>query len=338
MKNKKGFLLSILLVFFICGVTIPLFMTNHKKVKAETISDLTGTTWIINSNPSLTPRFALNQNNITFTSNNIEYTELYVGYIPELDPESDIWFYSNNTSYIQVYSQPNWLDQSYRTITITGGSGATNSTFIGWLINNATQQVAPTGTQITHKYWAPWGVIRMSDNQSVGDNDIQYTVLFNEQRRQYDETTQTGLIFKGMITTDNVPHSYIESINGPGINILYMGDNNNLNNAMWLEFTYGDYMDTNLYNFMDLWGLWFDDAESHAYIVGMNQGYAEGYEVGRAAGQADGVEYTGLITGIFNGLGNILSIQVFPNITIGLLIGLPLLLGVLVIILKILRG
>lgn len=336
MRNKKGLVLNILFIFLLLGVSLPLFICSNKKVKADTITDLTGTTWIINSTPSLTPRFALNQNNITFTSNNVEYDELYVGYIPELDPENDIWYYSDSTSYIQVYSQPNWLDQSYRTITITGGTGATNSTFIGWLINNATQQVAPTGTEITHRYWAPDGVITMSDNDRIGDSNIEYTVLFNEFTDTYTDTTQTGLYFLGVQTQQNPQWSYIESINGDGINLLYHGTTNNIDNTMWLEFTTGDYMSTDLYNFMSTWGTWFDDA--NAYLVGINQGYVEGVIQGRALGQADGVEYTGLVTGIFNGLGNLLSIQVFPNITIGLLIGLPLLLGAFIIIIKILRG
>ena len=334
MKSKKGCILSFLLVLFIFGVTIPLFMTNHKKVKADGISDLTDTTWIINATPTLNPPRMYLQH-LNFTSNNQEFSMMYIGYIPELDNESDIWYYGSTPSYVQAYSSPNWSNQAYRTITITGGSDVTNSSLITWLINNAEQQVV-TGTEITHRYWAPMGAIRMTDNQVIGDENITYTVLFNEQRRQYDETTQTGLIYKGLITTDDPSYSYIESINGTGINILYRGDTSVINNSMWLEFTTGDYMDSDLYTFMDLWGLWFDDA--NAYLVGTNQGYVEGTIHGRALGQADGTQYEGLITGIFNGLGGLLSIQVFPNITIALLIGLPLLLGVFIIIIKILRG
>ena len=329
MKNKKGLVLSVLFVFFIFGVTLPLFITNHRKVKADTITDLTGTTWVFNDTQNWTTD--LNYD-INFTSNNIQYTKLYVYY----DDSLDYYYYNSSNGYVNVYHY-SWVNQEYRTIYITGGTAATNTTLINWLQAHATQQQpTPTGTQITHKYWSPYGVITMSDNQVIGDENIQYTVLFNEFTSSYDETTQTGLIFKGVLTEQDPAWSYIESINGPGINILYHGTSNNIDNAMWLEFTYGDYMDTDLYNFMDLWGYWFDDAD--AYIVGMNQGYVEGTQHGRALGQADGTEYTGLITGIFNGLGGLLSIQVFPNITIGLLIGLPLLLGVLIIIIKILRG
>lgn len=329
MRHKKRLVISFVLVFFIFGVSLPLFITNHKKVKADTITDLTGTTWVFNNNINFF--YWSNRFYVNFTCNNTNYNQIYI-----LDDEERCMYYYTSNSSVGVYYD-GWQSDNYKTITITGGNDVTNSTFISWLQGSATQQQpAPQGTEITHRYWAPMGVITMTNNQVVSDEEIVYTILFNEQRRQYDETTQTGLIFKGMITTDDPPHSYIESVASVGINILYMGDTNNINNSMWLEFTTGDYIDDDLYNFMSLVGVWFDDTE--AYLVGMNQGYVEGKADGRALGQADGVEYTNLITNIFNGLGDILSIQIFPNITIALLIGLPLLLGVLVIILKILRG
>lgn len=329
MKNKKGLVLSIFFIVFSIGVSLPLFMTNHK-VKAETITDLTGTTWLFNN--SLNFPSSSRTYNINFNSNNTTYTSIYVS------DDGEEWLDFNGTTTIQPYTSWNgWSNNAYKTIDITGGIDVTNSKFILWLQNNATQQQpTQTGTEITHKYWAPDGVITMTNNQRVGDDDIQYTVLFNQFTDTYTDTTQTGLYFLGVQTTQNPQWSYIESINGNGINLLYHGESNNIDNAMWLEFTTGDYIDTELYNFMTTWGTWFDDA--NAYLAGTNQGYVEGVIQGRALGQADGVEYTGLVTGIFNGLGNILNIQVFPNITIGLLIGLPLLLGAFIIIIKILRG
>lgn len=48
--------------------------------------------------------------------------------------------------------------------------------------------------------------------------------------------------------------------------------------------------------------------------------------------------YDNIMTSVFGGFADILSTEVFPNITIGLIIGLPLLLGALLIILKFIRG
>lgn len=329
MRRKKRLVISLVLVFFIFGVSLPLFITNHRKVKADTITNLTGTTWVFNN--SINFFYWSNRFYINFTSNNTNYIQLYM----LDDEERNIYYYTSSNS-VGVYYD-GWQNDNYKTITITGGNDVTNSTLISWLQDNATQeQPTPPGTEITHRYWAPMGVITMTNNQVVSDEEITYTILFNEQRRQYDETTQTGLIFKGLQTNQEPIKSYIESINGSGINILYMGDTNNINNSMWLEFTIGDYIDDDLYDFLSLWGVWFDDA--NAYLVGANQGYVEGKEVGRALGQADGTQYTTLVTSILNGIGGLLNIQVFPNITIALIIGLPLLLGVLAVVLKILRS
>lgn len=48
--------------------------------------------------------------------------------------------------------------------------------------------------------------------------------------------------------------------------------------------------------------------------------------------------YTNVLQTAFNGLSNFLNVQIFPGITIALIIGLPILFGLLLIILKLIRG
>lgn len=48
--------------------------------------------------------------------------------------------------------------------------------------------------------------------------------------------------------------------------------------------------------------------------------------------------YDNVMSSVFNGFGNILNTQIFPGITIGLIIGLPILLGLFLIILKLIKG
>lgn len=48
--------------------------------------------------------------------------------------------------------------------------------------------------------------------------------------------------------------------------------------------------------------------------------------------------YENIMTTVFGSIADILEVEVFPNITIGLIIGIPLLLGLLLIILKFIRG
>lgn len=340
MSNKKRCCISFLFVLFIFGVSIPLFMSNPKKVKAETITDLTNTTWIINATPSVTPRGVYG---INFTTDNItDNYQLYIGYdADDVDPYNCLVYYSlsnpypNGSSLVYSYENGTWVNDAYRTITFTGGQDVTNSSLISWLQNNATQyNPTPSGTQITHKYWASYIDMVMTDNEIVGDNNISYKVLLNTYTNNYNDQTLTGLAFTGKLTQINDNYSYIYST--ANNDILYRGTTNTIDNPMLLEFTLGDYMDDDLYDLMDDKGVWFDDAR--AYMAGTSFGSIYGFNSGVAYGEANATQYTSLVTNILNGLGNILNIQVFPNITIGLLIGLPLLLSMLAVVLKILRG
>ena len=112
-------------------------------------SDLTGTTWSINENYGTTQ---LPLKYINFTSNNINYDGIYMEY-----DDGDYYLvyasYNSNPSFITVvaYYPGYWFENydDYKTITITGGSDATNSTLINWLEANATQIIQPSAhTQV----------------------------------------------------------------------------------------------------------------------------------------------------------------------------------------------
>lgn len=328
MRNKKGFALSILFVFFICGVTIPLFMTNHRKVKADTITDLTGTIWIINNN--IDAYTAANSFPAPL-SINMKCNDVYGNSVTSNYDDGDMYIHlNNNNNYVALIIGSDWQGLG-NTLEFISGTDITNLSLINWLQTYCTQQApVQTDTEITNRYWSPSGVFYLENNAIYSDNSIEYYILFNQYDSELEDTEQTGLYFEGYNTIDL--HSYIRS----NTSYMYIGSSNSITNRMLLEFNVGDYMDSNLYNFMNVIGYWFNDYEP--YNLGIYQGYIEGHRIGVAEGQANGVQYTGLVTGIFNGLGSLLSIQVFPNITIGLLIGLPLLLGVLIIIIKLLRG
>lgn len=126
---------------------------------------------------------------------------------------------------------------------------------------------------------------------------------------------------------------------------------------MYSGYSYSvDYMDD-----------FYDDLYDYGYDIGRNAGIDEGYSQGYDAGYEDGtsvdvdtaynngyntgfeagqidatdrqtLSFSTMIAGIFNNMGQFLSIEVFPGITIAFLIGLPLLLGAFLIILKLIRG
>ena len=115
-----------------------------------TLVDLTGTTWLLNNTinaPAGYGRFKLN-----FTSNGNNYNDtnysFLIGYIPETDTETGAITYGDYID-LAVFDSNNWLDQAYRTISITGGTDATNPQLFAWLQANAVQQEPepePTGS------------------------------------------------------------------------------------------------------------------------------------------------------------------------------------------------
>lgn len=69
-----------------------------------------------------------------------------------------------------------------------------------------------------------------------------------------------------------------------------------------------------------------------------NQQYNEGLRNGLATSDGDLVTYGNIMTTTFGAIGDILNVQIFPHITIGLVIGIPILLGLFLIIVKFIRG
>ena len=95
------------------------------------ITDLTGYTWVGNSVISLESSVSYN---INFISNNTSYTELYMWLRVPIGGELqyrpfNVVAYDFNTQ---------WQNDAYKTIQITGGTDATNSTLISWLEANGT--------------------------------------------------------------------------------------------------------------------------------------------------------------------------------------------------------
>lgn len=95
-------------------------------------ADLTGTTWLFSSSytdmdgPWDDTTWAVN-----FTSNGANYTALYI----------DTWniYYNSITAFGPASGPPEWTNNNYRTISITGGTDATSATLYAFLSANATQ-------------------------------------------------------------------------------------------------------------------------------------------------------------------------------------------------------
>ena len=96
-------------------------------------NDLTGTTWLLNSSyDTLGCPWDSVSYSINFTSNSTNYTSINF--------DSYTLIYSSTTVFAPQGGPPSWYNQNYRTIAITGGSDATNSSLIEWLQTYAVQQ------------------------------------------------------------------------------------------------------------------------------------------------------------------------------------------------------
>lgn len=112
-------------------------MQSEYENSTATITDLTGTTWVFNdtvtSFPSVTTDYA-----ISFTS--------YADNVPSNEFEAVKLMPAGNIYYIQgsywavVYNSSGWVNAQSKTISITGGTDATNAEIIAWLQANATMQ------------------------------------------------------------------------------------------------------------------------------------------------------------------------------------------------------
>ena len=124
--------------------------------------DLTGTKWVFNDD--ITPITNNSVFQINFSSNSYNLVALVTGQqVDEYDePIEGVAF----ITYYKVYpssvisdsilsyttfaghSYASWSDNSYKTITITGGVDATNATLISWLEANATLQTTTNQKQV----------------------------------------------------------------------------------------------------------------------------------------------------------------------------------------------
>lgn len=89
--------------------------------------NLTGATWVGNSSILFTGSDTLIYD-ITFVSNNTEYTKLTIN-----QSSKNIVYTTSDSSIVTVYSSGSWADTSYKTIKISGGTDVKNNDLYTWL-------------------------------------------------------------------------------------------------------------------------------------------------------------------------------------------------------------
>lgn len=183
------------------------------------VSDLTNTTWYFNSTVT----------GITYP----DYVNAYLDF--EVNNQtrhfifgsSGVIQYSNvvdsrQTDIIQAYSN-NWYNESYRTITITGGQDATNPDIIFWMLSNATQVENLRGT-----YW------RFNSTLAEGwpDGDQDYSINF-------EVIAESGISSFTLILIEHLGRSvwFNDDESGYGWNVYYDGEWHHFPENFVIHFT-----------------------------------------------------------------------------------------------------
>lgn len=95
------------------------------------------------------------------------------------------------------------------------------------------------------------------------------------------------------------------------------------------------------FNLQAQYDLGYSDAETY-YTDGYGRQiiWSEGYDVGYTRGVSEGSLSDGwtFLSTLFGGIGTIFSLEIFPNITVGTFVMIPLLLGLVFFIVKLSRG
>lgn len=148
---KKAFNYSIFFFASACLATVALVGNTNKVnvAKADTITDLTGCTWVGNDAPSADGHSKTYTYNINFTSNSVIYSklELKTNHVPQTSV-----YYDSTMVYGSINWNMKWADSAYKTIVFDAtdaGTAKNNADLIAWLNTNGTLTPAAGSASVT---------------------------------------------------------------------------------------------------------------------------------------------------------------------------------------------
>ncbi len=160
------------------------------------ITDLTGTTWVFNDSLNISDDITWNVN---YTTNSEDYTDLRISL--QSSPMGNEPCMGTAAFPVSFYNMGAWQGEAYKTITITGGTDATNSALISWLEANATQQAVSTKVSVDLTTLPGWSslsdgshsVTIVAKADGYRDSEPSAAVSVTKQSIVADKATITGL-------------------------------------------------------------------------------------------------------------------------------------------------
>lgn len=285
---KKAFNYSIFFFASACLATVALVGNTNKVnvAKAETaITNLTGCTWV--GKNSIDYYNIGGPHNITFTSNNTEFTQ--INYVNNWTGTRVEYVKSDNTKVtVFLISSPSaWTDEAYKTIQITGGGDVEKTSLISWLGNNGTLTapagpVSVTGVELNYSEYSLSlsGSVQLTATVSP-DNATNKDVTWSTSDSSVATVSSEGLVSavaegNATITVTTDDGSFTDTcsitvtnsggdepvdVNDGLYTIIEVSDSINWNfKSLWLDnFSYADdYNSTLRNNFFDESGLYGD--------------------------------------------------------------------------------
>ena len=169
-------------------------------------------------------------------------------------------------------------------------------------------------------YQVPYKFLLWSDN----------SILVADLGKTIDTITfsTTDIIFlKNGIPTLNIPNTQYDYLSlevrllGTAVDDYNAGYENGLNDGKTIGFNEGKQE-----------GL--SEGWDNGYSYGYGKGKDEGFELGlKEAGNDNIMGFTALLTTVFNGIGTFLAIELIPNISIGALVLIPIVFGLILFVL-----
>lgn len=184
------------------------------------VMDLTGTTWYFNSTLTWAPFTGIEFITLLdFEANGEYYRQLSIA--GASGKEFAVSYRLLNNEFVSAYRN-GWTSEEYRTITITGGTGATNADLIAWMEANATQVVPSYNVLVSYKgetiaaFSGTTKTLTTAGKYLEADivvTDLSETVTLQDKSATPTQETQTitadaGYTGLGTVTVNPIPSNY----------------------------------------------------------------------------------------------------------------------------------
>lgn len=231
------------------------------------------------------------------------------------------------TTYSTIAGNRVYLSNGAKTLEIT--TDVNNDYFVGFIINWQFDTLAEDPTTINTQYFTIQVLQYINDSWNVISYPEYYSTFHNQSFSMsnfipgdklisyYPSYSSTYILGYEHLSGNLLDNSGTEE---KPIQNYKVWNNNALSMLKFLEGTTG--LPNSGYKNVDM----VNSAYNSGYNSGKEYGYQEGYNVGLQEGEN---ATTNWIATISKGIGNVLSMEIAPNLPLGLLVAIPLVMGMI---------